>query len=243
VLDRGSPVRTERVAGSSRPLVMLVAAAIVSMLLVVAKPWGPSVSGPSPDAAALPNPAPAGPVGRSRQAVSPRGAAAIAPPRVAAPSVDAETAAALGRRQCWNPDLWRIVTRERSGTSDVRSLFPIDPVAASAPSDPAIEVQTVHASQLLGIGYCVPLGMSPEVATLERHVVIWNRSGDGSYVSIRGARVLDQGLYDLGEVYLGPPAASPQPAWPAGRYVFELAGAASDGSPRWFAVDVMVNRQ
>jgi hypothetical protein len=217
------PVHIERVAGSNRSSAVGVVIVSLAVLLLVAKPWvaaqPPRSSPPATAAAAVEQP--------------PSPAAAT----LAQPSPNAELAAALGRRQCQNPAVWRVVTRERTGSVETRSLFPIDPVVARGPTDPAIRAATIHASQLLGIGYCIPLATDPDVAAIEHQILIWTRSSAGLYSALKDPRVQDQALFNLGEAYLAPPIGAPAATWPGGRYVFEVQPSRAGGTARWFALD------
>jgi hypothetical protein len=158
-----------------------------------------------------------------------------------APAPNAQLADARQRRQCYNPRVWRIVTNERTGSIESRSLFPINPVRARGPDDPAIAAASIHASQLLGLGYCVPVGIDRDVSTIERLILIWRKSASGAYAPVRGTRVLDQALFSLGEAYLAPPIGAPGATWPGGRYVFEVRNSPTDGAARWFALDFAPN--
>jgi hypothetical protein len=196
----------------------------IGLLLLVAKPWG-------------------GTAERARPSLPPQAAdAADTPPGPASagaaePTPRAELVAALGRQQCHNPVVWRVVTHERSGSVETRSLFPISPVGASGPADLSITGATIYASQLLGLGYCIPIAIDPDVSAIERRILIWEESSAGHYTVVTGTSVQDQGLFNLGEAYLAPPIGAPAGTWPGGRYVFEIQHAAADGTALWFALD------
>lgn len=141
----------------------------------------------------------------------------------------------LRRRQCQNPDAWRIVTTELSGPLWSHTLLPVTPVAASGPGDTAIVAQPFHAGQLYAIGYCVPLSADTYV-TARNRITIWQQLPGGRPKALRDSRVLDPGLASIGEVYLGAGSASQPVSWPDGRYVFEAEGAGPGGVAGWFAL-------
>jgi hypothetical protein len=216
----------------------------VGLLVLVAKPWAGEPQRPGASLADRATPgARLVPSLITGQSLPDRAAAEPSPNPASAspgrPSANAQLAEA--RRQCYNPDLWRIVTNERTGSTESRSLFPTNPVAARGPDDPAITVASIHASQLLGIGYCVPVGIDRDVSTIERQILIWRQSPSGAYAPVRNTRVLDQALFRLGEAYLAPPIGAPAGTWPGGRYVFEVQRSAAGGAARWFALDFAPN--
>jgi hypothetical protein len=141
----------------------------------------------------------------------------------------------LRRRQCQNPDAWRIVTMELTGPLWSHSLLPVTPVAASGPGDSAIVPQPFHAGQLYAIGYCVPLSADREIAAQDR-ITIWQQLPGGRLTVLHDLRVLDPGLASIGEVYFGAGSALQPVSWPDGRYVFEAQGAGPRGIEGWFAL-------
>ena len=143
--------------------------------------------------------------------------------------------AVLRRRQCQDPNEWRIVTTEVSGPLWSHSLLPVTPVAASGPADAAIVAQSFHAGQLFAIGYCAPLSFGTYAETHDR-VTVWQQVPGGRVTALHDLRVLDPGLASIGEVYLGAGTASQPASWPDGRYVFEAPGAGPGGSVGWFAL-------
>lgn len=235
--EKRPPVPVERVAGSNRSVAVATAVVVIGLLLLVAKPWTGTAERrpPSPQSQAAVEAAPS----RSSVGVgSAAGSAPAAPATPVPPIVGPELAVAvLARQQCQNHAVWRVVTHERTGSSETSSLFPIIPVVARGPADPSITAATIHASQLLGIGYCIPVTIDRDISAIERQILIWKQSTAGNYAAVSGTRVLDQGLFSLGEAYLGPPDGAPAATWPGGRYVFEIRDVASHGTARWFALD------
>lgn len=206
---------------------MLVGAFI---LLAVIKPWQ-ATAAPATDLGSLREP---------YQRVSSSGAAASggAAPTPVAPTLDPLRT----RKECQDPDVWRLVTMERSGPLVGRSLLPVTLVAATGPADPAIVPQSVHTGSLLAFGYCMPTVVHADIAAAEEAVAIWRSAAGGRLVRLANERVLDASLASVGEVYLGPPLAGPAPAsgqpdtsWPEGRYVFETPPDVPGGEPGWFA--------
>jgi hypothetical protein len=140
------------------------------------------------------------------------------------------------RRQCQNPDAWRIVTTEQSGPLRSYSLLPVTPVVATGPTDDRIVPHAFHAGELFAIGYCVPVSADSNVATAEARVLIWQQVPGGRFNALHDLRVLDPGLASIGEVYLGAGSTSHPTSWPDGRYVFEAQGAGPGGAAGWFAL-------
>lgn len=233
--DRGSPLRTERVTAASRLPAMLGASVVIALtLLAVLKPW----------AAAAPPNVPMGTASPTEPAVSATaaGGGRAGENAQATPGPDPTIDRLMMRKQCQNPDLWRLITIERSGPLQGRSLLPITLVAASGPTDPAIVPQGLHTGALVALGYCVPSALQADVAAAEQAVVIWQAVAGSGLVRLSGARVMDAALASVGEVYLAPPGSTPAPAtgtasptWPEGRYVFQIPSDSPTGSPGWFA--------
>lgn len=231
MLDRGPPLRTERVTAANRQPAM--AGAIVTAVLIVlalAKPWDDGTQTHVPSAIASP------------ASVGVTSVSIAAPTRVP----DATMDPLMARKQCQDPNLWRLVTVERSGPLEGRSLLPVTLVAAAGPADPRIVPQIVRAGALLALGYCLPTEIHADVTSTERDVQIWQAVVDGGPIPLADAEVADLALAAVGEVYLTPGTSSSRgenaavrapPTWPEGRYVFEMPADQPGGVPGWFAFE------
>ena len=238
--ERRSPLRTERVAAASRLPAMLGTSLVIALVLIaVLKPWAAAAPPGVSVAASSSGGAAAGANGADQAAGGERrrgeNAGATTAPD---PTIDPLTM----RKQCQDPDVWRLVTIERSGPLLGRSLLPVTLVAASGPEDPAIVPQIVRTGALVALGYCVPSAIHQDVTAAEESVHIWDAVGGRGPARLGGARIMDAALASVGEVYLAPPGSVPAPTtdrsaptWPEGRYVFEIPADSPSGSPGWFA--------
>jgi hypothetical protein len=224
------------VAAASRlPATLGTSLVVVLVLLAVVKPWAPA-------AAPLSQP---GPASSGEPAAGGAGVARGAPPGENARATrapDATIDPLTLRKQCRDPDVWRLVTIEQSRPLVGRSLLPITLVAATGPDDPNIVPQLVRTGELVAFGYCVPAAIHPDAAAAEAAVAIWAQVDGRVTVPLSDARVMDDALASVGEVYLAPPggapvpgSGAPQPTWPQGRYIFRIPGDSPASDPGWFA--------
>jgi hypothetical protein len=236
-------MRVERVGRTDhRRPTAVAAAALLLVLIAVAKPWGlldlgASVSGLSPlagDSAALALLTPSGSPG---------------PTPIPTPTGD--------QVPCLAPSGWRLATLEVGPLGDSRSWIVVSPVAAASPLD-AIAAITLRTDGVVALGFCGP-GAS-QASTSSRIVGAWRvatadsagRAADALQLApVPGA---DAGLAPLWAVlYLAPTADGAASAsataaasaafdlgtsrWTSGHYVFEVA---DDGAPPvWFALDLL----
>ncbi|HEY7936274.1 MAG TPA: hypothetical protein VID26_04005 [Candidatus Limnocylindrales bacterium] len=217
-------VRLAPAGGNGRPLA--VAALIVAVLAFgVLKPWGGEPQpGPAPVAAGRPTaPTAATP--------APVGVAAAGP---AASSGD-------GGPCSWGL-AWRLFTAETTDIGPVRTWYGLQPLEASGPTDPRIEVVRIHSTSIGELGYC---SISRPGPTHILGTQAWRLRPGGSAQPVLlapepGAAPSDP---DTGVIY-GPPAllASSLPstgAWPLATYVFGIHLATKPGSEEWFAVQIL----
>ena len=219
----GPSVPTERVGRTNRAVRAMVVLAAAFIAVAWLKPWNAG-TGVVDGSGTLPAEVPASALDL-----------AVATLDTASPTPMPSLELVLRRRQCQNPDAWRIVTTELSGPLWSHSLLPVTPVAASGPGDATIVAQPFHAGQLYAIGYCVPLAAVADVAAQDR-ITVWEQLPGGRPKALHDLRVLDPGLASIGEVYLGAGSASQPVSWPDGRYVFEAQGAGPGGIEGWFAL-------
>ncbi len=224
--DSTGPVRTQPIGGSNRGLSALVLLIVGLIALAAFKPWE------TPLARSLDADAGAPVVGAAGMQAN-----ATASPSLTSPSPDPSLELLVGRKQCQNPDDWRIVTMERTGPLNTRTLLPATPVVADGPSDPAIVALPFHATELFAIGYCTPVTDGRDVLATEARITVWQRLPDGRQTVLRHLRVLDPALATTGEVYLGPAAASNTTTWRDAIYIFEAPGALPSGAAGWFSLD------
>jgi hypothetical protein len=138
----------------------------------------------------------------------------------------------------------------------VRIWSAATPTDATGPSDPAIPFVPVVADAVLGLGYCAPVA-GPDRPAPTVPVALWRLGPDGP-LPLSPGRLRPRAYTILGALY-GPPADSREaparasvgatgvgggaaappvtlplvPAWPSGRYVFDVGG-------RWFGAAVTV---
>lgn len=233
--DIPRPNELTRVARTGPRLPAVVGVLVAFIALAIAKPW---------DAGGRSGAGAEGPAVAARTAMAT--ATRITLPSPATASPDAASVAAFetrGRRQCQQWDGWRAVSVERLRGSVRRSLFVVDPVAATSATDPHIPTARLYAEELRGIGYCAPRAAT-EVPVPAPRVRIWQVVDGGVPRRWDDLASLDEQLSLAGEYYFARPRdlAGAEGAWPPGRYVFEIrpAAAAGGGDPvrsLWFAID------
>jgi hypothetical protein len=200
--------------GSGRPLT--VAALIVAIIAIgLLKPWG---GGPQPAtstglAAQLP----------SSPARSPALVATSSPVASGDP----------GGPCSWGM-AWRLFTAETSDVGPVRTWYGLQPLPASGPADPRIEVVRIHSSAIGALGYCSISRPGPIhiLGTEAWRLVPGSPPRPMALTPAIGAGPLAP---DTGVIY-GPPSA---PAWPAATYVFGIHLATTPWSEEWFAVQIL----
>jgi hypothetical protein len=206
---------------------MVVAAAVFAVLAIV-KPW-----------TALPGYG-------ERPAVVPRPAPPSLEPRPDAGAISARDVA----RHCPAPASWRVFSHQSWGDRAVRSwrLTTVEH-AADGPTDSSIPVSDLGLSTIDLLGYCAPWDGTDRPPALTS-VAVWRleerrlEAGQPDRVvavpfAIR--HVLPVVPSSLAALFApavdtsGDPGPRATTAWPAGRYVFHLAG---DEFDRWWGVDV-----
>lgn len=206
-------VKLAPAGGNGRPLgVLALIIAVVALGLL--KPWG-SDAPPStgPVAARPPASQPASP-----------GAAAVAS---LAPLTDAGGPCSWGIA-------WRLFTTETSSVGPIQTWYGLQPLAASGPDDPGIEVIRIHSAAIGALGYCSVSRPGPI------HIL-----GTQAWRLVPGARPQPVALQpaigagplapDTGVIYR-PPSS---PAWPPATYVFGVHLATTPWSEEWFAVQIL----
>lgn len=221
------PVKVERVGGISwRPIAVIGLIAAI-FALAIFKPW--EVAHPAPQLVGQPVASPTPAITPSPQ-----------------PTIDPVIDAASSRMLCNAPDGWRLISMETSVLGDSRTMYGTEPATATGPTDPSIPTAELHASLMFGVGVCRPNPAGLRVADLPFNTVtVWNDSGPSSPRAIPDLHVIDNALFRLGEVYLGPPRMDMDlqvqgrvtPTWQPGRYVLEIDSAAPDGAALWLALD------
>lgn len=223
-----SGLRLEHVTGQPARWRIAVAAicAILALGLLWAKPW----DRPSPAPVAL-------------MPTLPAQVMATSPPSTPSPIAHSPdpspTRSPIARasrlRHCVAPRDWRLLSSEATQRWTVRTLWAAAPTAATGPTDPDLPVRVVHADNLLAVGICPPRTPVLTPSLMLRDVVLWQVLSDGIAREVTRPRLLDPGLYDLGEAYFEPPVGE-GPFWPAGRYVFQIRRLAGTGS-RWMGLE------
>ncbi len=156
------------------------------------------------------------------------------------------------RRNCQDPDGWRIYSRETWATSTVRAWRSFEPATrASGPTDSGVPVVQIG-GRVEALGYCSPWRGGEEPPP-DATVAVWRLVVDPSGREDPVAESLrisawDPGWPSLLGALFGPPAAGPgsraagpgfpvagHPVWAVGRYVFAVRGA---GYERWWAVEI-----
>ena len=220
-------VSVEPVGGFSwRPFAVIGLIAVVLGLAVV-KPW--DANRPAPQLVARPVASPTPVVTASPQ-----------------PTIDPLIDAASSRMLCNAPAGWRLVSMETGPLGDTRTMYGIEPATASGPTDPSIPTAQLHDALMFGVGVCRPNPGGLRVADLPfNSVTVWDNSDPSQPRAVANPFVLDDALFRLGEVYLGPPRDTNYsmsngrvaPSWQPGRYVLEIADATRGGDALWLALD------
>jgi hypothetical protein len=203
---------------------LLIIASLALVVLAVLKPWDSRVGSPVEPLAALP-PAASSPT----PAPTPR-------------TIDAEVA-----ERCNRPFGWRISAIMTWREQVVRNQVVIKPLISSdvvSPLDPAIPVVPVFGDEVNAIGFCAPVVGAlrpPDDVTVD----IW--AIDPSHeIGTNTPRLVEPSRPSgLGGLYVPAPDGrrdDGRPPWPAGRYVFHLAGPEAGGFDAWFAVEVNPDR-
>lgn len=226
--ERDADVPVQRVGGSGTLPVAAAVLAAIAIALALVKPWG---AGP-----ASPVGASAGAVSTIARPVPTRARASIASSPETTP--DPEIEAARRRRLCQGHLAWEIVTMERSARRQTRTVYGVEAVEAPGPASDLIPYQRGFAEQLVGLGVCAPRNPSAGFEQLLSRVRVWQAPEGRAPVQLSGLTPLDADLYALGEAYFGPPGrVGATPAWPAGRYIFQVQPASSGRSSLWFGLD------
>lgn len=207
-------VKLAPAGGNGRPLT--VAALIIAVVaLGLLKPWdGDSQPATGPVVAARP----------PASMPSSPGSAAVSS---TAPASDAGGPCSWGMA-------WRLFTAEASSVGPVRTWYGLQPLAASGPADPRIEVVRIHSAAIGALGYCSVSRPGPI------HIL-----GTQAWRLVPGAQpqpvVLKPAIGagplapDTGVIYR-PPSS---PAWPPATYVFGVHLATTPWSEEWFAVQIL----
>ena len=153
------------------------------------------------------------------------------------PTVDPALAAALDRRQCQSDTGWRLVTRERDGDIDSRTLWEVPQLAPTA-SLALDRPFRLWAQAVMAMGFCAPGN---------------RRAARGGMDDVTLSRVLDDGqIASVVNPATPTPnwprwarstwprrkAMSPAGIWPAGDYLFRVQPQESDPGG-WFALQVI----
>ncbi len=207
-------VKLAPAGGKVRPRAVL-ALIIAVVALGLLKPWGSDVP-PAPGSAVAARP--------PASLTSSPGAAAVSSPTEAR---DAGGPCSWGMA-------WRLFTTETSSVGPVRTWYGLQPLAASGPDDPRIEVVRIHSAVIGALGYCSVSRPGPI------HIL-----GTQAWRLVAGAQpqpvVLKPAIGagplapDTGVIYR-PPSS---PAWPAATYVFGVQLATTPWSEKWFAVQIL----
>lgn len=226
--ERDADVPVQRVGGSGTLPVAAAVLVAIGVAIALVKPWGagPASSvGPS-----------AGAVSTIARPVPTRAPASIASTTEITPDPDIE--AVRRRRLCQGHLAWEIVTMERTARRQTRTVYGLEVVEAPGPASNLIPYQRGFAEQLVGLGICAPRDPSASFEQLLSRVRVWQAPGGRAPVQLSGLTPLDADLYALGEAYFGPPGRiRATPAWPAGRYIFQIQPAGSGESSLWFGLD------
>ena len=206
---------------------------LVTVVLAVVRPW--ETRSPAQQ-----------PVARNPAGASPVATAATGVPSAPAATTDPLIDAASSQMLCNAPQGWRLISMETDVLGNSRTMYGIEPSIATGPTDPSIPTAQLHATEMFGVGVCRPNPDGLRVADLAfNDVTVWSPDSLGAPTAVSDPYVLDEALFRLGEVYLGPPrkttgesgAGSSAPSWQPGRYVIEIQGAANNGAALWIALD------
>ncbi|HEY2887826.1 MAG TPA: hypothetical protein VGJ17_04375 [Candidatus Limnocylindrales bacterium] len=195
-----------------------MAALIVAVVaLGVLKPWG---AGPQLITAPI-------------TAARPSAATAASPAPVAVTVASAAPARDDSGPCSWGM-AWRLYTAESSDVGPVRTWYGIQPLEASGPTDPRIEVVRIHSASVGQLGYCSVSRPAP-IHILGTQAWRLVPGGNAQPVLLAPALGADESDPDAGVIY-APPSAG---AWPAATYVFGVHLATTPWSEEWFAVQIL----
>jgi hypothetical protein len=198
-------------SGADRIPGRLTLVLVVFIALAIVKPW------------------PSGPGERPRPAP-------VLPPPTAVPSVDPLDAV---RDDCQEPPGWRTYSREAWSRGQLRSWRSLQPAtSATSPLDPAIPAVPFVAA-VLELGFCAPWTY-PERPADGAIVRAWRilpeiSRGEGRRAAPIELRAVGTTLTLPYGGLFRPPAGSDGTRWPAGTWVFEVAG---PGWERWWAAEI-----
>jgi hypothetical protein len=189
-----------------------VGAVAAVIVLAIIKPWDTAPAGSA----------------RSPLPVAP----ASAP--VVAGSAPASPAAPPSRARCFSREGWRLVTLERTETSEIRTWVAVAPERATGPNDPDMPSVRVVAGRLEGLGFCAPEAVSPALG------VLWVLQGEPRAFALASLESLDGVAEADHGVAFAPPDELRQgeASWPTGGYAFEIRPAGTTRS-LWFAFRVL----
>lgn len=217
--------------------VIVILVAVIVLLLI--RPWG---GGGGPAAVA--------PVStfavESALAGSGSGSAAVnAAAKSATPAPGAGSERPAARHvSCGSQDGWRATTVQQwpDRVLPVRSWIAIVPTEATGPADPAIPLAPVAANRVTAIGYCAPLEaqLQPPAGA---SATLWTLAPDGAMrltpVGLDPVSLVRQGVLWLPAPELASvPREGGPAAWPAGRYVIEIADPGR-GFDRWLGIEIV----
>lgn len=209
-------VRLAPAGGNGRPLV--VAALIVAVVaLGVLKPWG---AGPQSVTAPI---AVARPSAVTAESPAPVGSTVAGP----APAGDDGGPCSWGMA-------WRLFTAESSDVGPVETWYGIQPLEASGPTDPRIEVVRIHSTSVGQLGYC-SVSRPSSIHILGTQAWRLLPGGKAQPVLLAPAPGAAPSDPDAGVIY-APPSAG---AWPTATYVFGVHLATTPWSEEWFAVEIL----
>ena len=228
----GPPIREPLVpvAGriDRRPIVAVLALALVVLAIAVPKPWSPSR--PS---MAVPTQAPGASVGGGAGPGGSGGAGGSP-----APAATSDPYEPL-RTICGSPGGWRAATLHRwpEREAPIRTWSAIEPGEAAAADDPDVPFVDVVAA-VATLGYCSPRGedSAPEDTTAE----IWLVGEGGAPPRRLDAELAEPDApHPLGGFWAPPPEARAEvlgvEAWRPGRYAIRLSGTRFD---RWIGIEI-----
>jgi hypothetical protein len=142
---------------------------------------------------------------------------------------------------CGYPMGWRSATLQRWGGERARVWSAVDVVErATGPGDPSIPSNVVAGADFTALGWCAPVaGDERPPAVVQGR--LFGYGGDGTIAELPYRRLEPPAASALGELWVpvvaAPGASGAGPAWPAGRYVIELAS--PDGTwTRWLGIEL-----
>jgi hypothetical protein len=209
-------VRLAPAGGNGRPLT--VAALVIAVVVIgLLKPWG------------------GGPAASTTPIIAARASAFPGlQPSAAAVTASSPAAAGANGGPCSWGMAWRLFTAESSDIGPVRTWYGLQPLEASGPTDPRIEILRIHSASIGQLGYCSVTWPGPT------HILgtqAWRLVPGGPAQPVLLAPALGTAPSDpdAGVIY-EPPSAGP---WPAATYVFGIHLATTPSSEEWFAVEIL----